>query len=49
MVTGGGQLEEISIKGLPMIVSPSRAHSADVRCISYNNINILTFVTDMKN
>lgn len=41
MVTGGGQLVEMSIKGLPVIVSPSCAHSANVRCISYNNINIL--------
>lgn len=41
MVTGGGQLEEISIKCLPVVVSPSCAHLADVRSISYNNINIL--------
>lgn len=41
MVTGRGQLEEISIKGLPVIVSPSCAHSADVRGISCNNINEL--------
>lgn len=47
MVAGGGQLEEISIKGLPVIVSPSRAHSADVRCISYKNINILKQIFEL--
>lgn len=44
MVTGGRQVEEISIKGLPVIVSPSCAHLADVICISYNNINILKHI-----
>lgn len=49
MVTGGRQLEEMSIKGLEVIVSPCRAHAVDVRCISYNNINIKTlFWTNIK-
>lgn len=34
MVTTGGQLEVISIKGLPVILSPSRANLADVICIN---------------
>ncbi len=45
MVAGGGQLEEKSIKGLQVILSPGRAHAADVS-ISYDNIknlnNVLT-------
>lgn len=40
MIAGGGMLEKLSIKGLPVIVSPSRAHSANVRCITYNGIII---------
>lgn len=43
MVTGRRELVEMPIKGLPMIVSPSRAHSVNVRWISYinNKVNIL--------
>lgn len=47
MVTGGGKLVEMSIKCLPVIVSPSCAHSANMRCISYNHTNILAPISQL--
>lgn len=48
MVTGGGQVEEVAIKGLPVIVSPCRAHSADVRRVSYNSRNIFKHLCKLR-
>lgn len=44
MVTGGGQLVESPIKGLPVIVSPSCAHSFTVGCITCKNIILLIYI-----
>lgn len=43
MVTGGGQLVESPIKGLPVIVSPSCAHSFTVGCIDCKSIIVLIY------
>lgn len=53
MVAARVQLEEISIKGLEVIVSPSCAHLANVRGISYkiNELQIIfvkSFQIDLK-
>lgn len=41
MVTGGGKLIENSVKGLPVVISPSCAHLADGRPISCNKISTM--------
>lgn len=43
MVTGGFQLVESPIKGLPVIVSPSCAHSFTVGCITCKSIIVLIY------